>query len=465
MPDKNYSFLTKLLTVTAVIGLGARYGNVYAFHLVLAFLLVRSVLITTPGTLLGPGRLPSAYHQLFVAMVGWFTLSLVWSWNRVYTVQYIGYLSIGSLLSLLIVKYVHTSFQRFGELFSAAGIAFLTDIFIGVLEALTPFRLPTSPYSKYSAIWDSVVELPEQTFNLLGTMPTGFHWNPNNYAAVMNLLLPFFLLHPRAGVRVGGFATVAGLVYATSSRGGLATTAFITLIAPIYWRRSAWILTTSTIVALGSFAFFAGAFSNYEYIENPKLRDALGTIDAIRMYLAPESFEERTSVNARRVLISNGLRALRDTYGLGVGGGADRLVQEKSGGVASDLGSMHHFWIELLVNGGYVFVAGFAPWYAALTYQLFQYSRRLPSGSKSAYYCAALSLTLIGFVPGAIPVSSAVYMLPMYILFGLAIAMVNVCRRWEQESQKGMSAGQRIPAGQKISPCATDESAFVRRVA
>ncbi len=437
MPDKNYSFLAKLLVVTAVIGLGVRYGNIYVFHLVLAFLLVRSALITTPGTLLGPGRLPSAYHQFFGGMIGWFTLSLVWSWHRVYTVQYIAYITIGSLLSLLIVKYVHTSFQRFGELFWTAGMAFLADVFIGVLETLTPFRLPTSPYSPYSAIWDKVVELPEQTFNLLSTMPTGFHWNPNNYAAVMNLLLPFCLLDHRAAVRFGGFATVAGLVYATSSRGGLAATAFITLIAPIYRRRSTWLLTTSTIVALGSFAFLAGAFSNYEDIENAKLRDALGTIDAIRTYLAPESDDGRSSVIARRLLISNGLRALRESYGLGVGGGADRLVQERSGGIASDLGSMHHFWIELLVNGGYLFSAAFVFWYVTLTYRLFRYSRRFPSGSKPAYYCAALSLTLIGFVPGAIPVSSAVYMLPMYILFGLAIAMVNVCRRWEQESAKG----------------------------
>ncbi|WP_416145274.1 O-antigen ligase family protein [Planococcus koreensis] len=58
------------------------------------------------------------------------------------------------------------------------------------------------------------------------------------------------------------------------------------------------------------------------------------------------------SLGVRSGLISNGIEALIDSYGLGVGAGNSLEVQRQVGG---NILSMHNIWIELLVEGGILF--------------------------------------------------------------------------------------------------------------
>jgi Sec-independent protein secretion pathway component TatC len=133
--------------------------------------------------------------------------------------------------------------------------------------------------------------------------------------------------------------------------------------------------------------------------------------------------------------VLNGLTALKQTYGLGVGGGADAYVQQRFGGVR-DIQSTHNIWVELLVNGGVIFFVPFAMWYWRLVTELRRWHLRAKSNPKLAYYCAALSLGMIAFVLSSVSASTVIYFLPMYLMFGLAIAMVNICRQAARSAQR-----------------------------
>ncbi len=418
----------EVLIATAVLGLGVSYGDFYLFHFVLGVIWLRSLIRPGVTTLCSPARGCSQYHELFGYMFLWLACGLVWSWDRFYTIQYLGYVGIGASLSVAIVKYVQTDSARFERLFSVARTFFLIDVIIGVLEALTPFRPPVSPFSKYSSHYGKLAYESLETMQHLDSSPTGFHWNPNNYAVVMNLLLPFVILHKNFRVRVVGAAVLGGLIFATGSRGSLAAMAFMICLAPLFGRRPAWFVRSCMLIVVG--VYLAPQIFQENFItSSSKVAEAAGTVEALKNYVFSDGDSDQNSVGARRQLMQNGLNALQQTHYLGVGAGADKAVQEQLYTGNRLLTSMHNFWVELLVGGGAPFFLVFIIWYGRLTYELFRHSRRLPAGSPLGYYASAASLALVGFIPGAVSASSVIYVLPMYILFGLSIAVANLCRQ------------------------------------
>jgi teichuronic acid biosynthesis protein TuaE len=148
-------------------------------------------------------------------------------------------------------------------------------------------------------------------------------------------------------------------------------------------------------------------------------------VEAVKRFYSGEGTGD--SVDIRRNLVLNGLTALRQTYGLGVGGGADAYVHQRFGGVR-DIISTHNIWVELLVNGGVILFVPFVVWYWSLVRELRKWHLRAKANRKLAYYCGALSLTLMTFLLSAVSASTVIYFLPMYLMFGLAISMVNICR-------------------------------------
>jgi hypothetical protein len=106
--------------------------------------------------------------------------------------------------------------------------------------------------------------------------------------------------------------------------------------------------------------------------------------------------------------------------------------------------SMHNVWFELLVNGGVPFFLPFVIWYAKLAWELFRHARSLlQRRPRLAYYCGALSLGMVGFVPAAVSASSTIYNLPYYTMLGMAIAMVHIVR---SEAATAARPGVRQPA-------------------
>ena len=432
-----YPVLMQALVFTSVLGLGVSSGIVYLFHIVLAIVALVNLTHNERGQLFDGLRLPGKYHGFFFFMFAWFAVGLAWSWDRSYTLQYLGYIACGGGLAVFITKYVGTSMHRFLQLFRAAQWAFAIDILAGLLEATTPFRLPISPFSS-GAKEVGLDDFTSEAVSLIASMPTGFHWNPNNFAMVMCLLFPFFLNHRRIGVLLIGAASILFLTYFSDSRAALVALAFMVMLLPVFRGKSIWLFLGVGLILLSQFFFFS----------QTRVSQLIDTdfVHAIVRYSGMESSESTDSVGVRRHLIDNGFVALGETYGLGVGGGGDKAVQEEMYALPTRemIASMHHIWIELLVNGGVPFFACFVGWFAMLTWELFGYARKWPVQTLPGYFSRSLCLSLLGLIPAAVAASTAIYVLPMYMLFGFSMAMVNICRHQHRQQARVPAAKNHV---------------------
>ena len=161
--------------------------------------------------------------------------------------------------------------------------------------------------------------------------------------------------------------------------------------------------------------------------ENPRINEIANTVEAITLYLKGD-IDVGGSLEWRRELVDNGIDALVASNGLGVGAGGSVAIQEKLGGVAGRFTSMHNFWIELLVEGGVVFFSLLLLWYGSIIINLFKITK-WNRNKKLSYYASSLLLSMIGFIPAAIAASSTIYFFPMWIMFGMAIAVINLYRK------------------------------------
>ena len=88
---------------------------------------------------------------------------------------------------------------------------------------------------------------------------------------------------------------------------------------------------------------------------------------------------------------------------------------------------MHNF-LGGIISGRWCSIFSiFMIWYFKVTKSLYLISRSC-NQEYQCYLASASSLSLIGFVPAAVSASSAIYLLPMWILFGFGTAVVNVYR-------------------------------------
>ena len=171
-----------------------------------------------------------------------------------------------------------------------------------------------------------------------------------------------------------------------------------------------------------SFSFFVPNLKNHE---NKRIAQIAHSGDALLAYLDDSGHSGGSSISARKELMKNGLDALGETYGLGVGGGGSLVVQEKLGGVNGKYTSMHNFWIELMVEGGLLFFPFFVIWYSLVSLKLYLIFK----GAKEEFYryhAGALFVSFVIFSIGCISASSVIYILPMWLMFGLAISLISL---------------------------------------
>lgn len=399
--------IVHLLIAAAIIGVGISYSKLYLFHIVMLFLFLTAFFKAIPDNFSMP-KLPTRLHYFYYVMFLWYLLSITWSINKVYSLEYLFYIFCGATLSLTIIYYSKGVFHQ-REIFKVASIVFVIEIMFSLLETFTPFRLPISPLSDYvsyfgrSGEYLSVLKMPG-----LIHKPTGFQWNPNNLATTMSIIFPFFLFKKEMCVRLLGSVVVLTLIVAAGSRANiLAIMLMLTLFFLLYSKKRRRMFLLLLIFALALLFF-----------RNIIKLDILG----IRVF---GHVRNNTSINERYKLIEHGINALFDTYGLGVGGGCSKTVQERLGGVGvKGITSMHNFWVEILVEGGVLFMLFFVYWYAKVVYSLYRISY-VTENQHIRYFSSATSLSMVGFLLAAISPSSVIYLLPMWILLGFAVATIN----------------------------------------
>lgn len=439
----NYNFLISLFFISAVIGVGISYSKVYLFHIMLAIILGYSIF-----NLFKAGKdnwkdliqknesQPTRLHYFFYIMLAWYLLSLFWSINIQYSFIYLAYILLGSTLSLTIIYY-NNSIARQINIFKAISGAFIVEILFGLLEALTNFRLPISPYSSYVEYFgrngNDFSQLSKEMLSYLNSMPTGFQWNPNDFATTMVIILPFFLFHRNKIIKIAGLVSIITLIVASSSKGNFLAAILIIFGYLLLYNRKTMKLTLLIVPILILTSYLS--FGIIKNIENVKIKEVVSTFNTLRMYLSDEE-AGKGSIGVRQQLINNGLDALKNSKGLGVGGGASKAVQEEKGGVGSKkIISMHNFWVEILVESGILFTLVFLSWYVKACVTLYKNSFKAEN-EHLRYFSAATSLSMLGFTVAALSPSSVIYHLPMWLLFGFAVTTINNQRRVEDENRE-----------------------------
>jgi len=419
--------LIHMMIGSAVIGIGISFSDFYLFHFFLfaLFMVLFFQLKSTNFQLTFENRYGNN-ELLFLIMIVWYVISIFWAPDIEYAGKYLFYIFCGISISLTIIYFSKTE-EKLNALFKTIGGVLLFELFFALLESFTNFRLPISPYSSLLPYFGKEAV----TFSEFDSLfvysdfrpPTGFHWNTNNLAIGMMMILPFFLCSHQIIVKILGTVAIFIITIFAASRAVFLGLILILCLYLIVVKKKVATLFLIWITVIGMF----WGMSQLGESENPRINEIANSIEAISLYLKGD-IDVGGSLEWRRELVDNGIDALIASNGLGVGAGGSVAIQEKLGGVAGRFTSMHNFWIELLVEGGVVFFSIILLWYGSIIYNLFKISKWNKNESLS-YYASSLLLSMIGFIPAAIAASSTIYFFPMWIMFGMGIAVINLYRK------------------------------------
>ena len=418
--------IEKLILFTiasSAIGVGVSYSDFYLFHLFIIFLVIVLVFKEKDNNYLFYLNLGSTNYTLFFFVIlFWYIIYLMWTLDLTLGLKYIFYLLCGISISLIIIHFSKST-KRLNEVFKILRIIFIFELILAFLESFSFFRWPISPYSSWHPFFgkelfdlSSLNQFSYLSFN----PPTGFHWNTNNLAIVMIIILPFFLCHHKFSVKLIGIISITLITALAASRAVFLGLIFIFCFYLILIKKKIGILFFIWLL-IGS--IFLG-MNILKDSKNPRLNEVANTIQAIEYFLSGD-IDVGGSIEWRRQLINDGIKALKKSNGLGIGAGASTALQEKTGGVAGRFTSMHNFWVEILVEGG--LMIGFLGllWYSSIIFKLF----RIINSSKNnqlVFYAQSLLLSMIAFVPASISASSTIYFFPMWIMFGMSISVISL---------------------------------------
>jgi teichuronic acid biosynthesis protein TuaE len=430
-----FNAIIHLFLISTVVGVAISYSKLYLFHVSLVLLISIFIYFKTVNFKIKIPKLPTHLHLIFYFMLIWYFLSLSWSIKIEYSLVYLFYIMCGLSIVITLIYYAR-DLETQNKVFKILAAVFIIEIFLSLLELFTHFRLPVSPFSKYVTYFarEPKIDL-DDTSDMIAYIlqsPTGFEWNPNNLAAAMLIILPFFLLHKKKIIKLAGsFSTLLIIIY-TTSRAVLIATVFMAFAYLFFLNKKRLILSV-VVIALFSI-FISLTIDLLSKWENPHVQDIMAIYPAVVAFVDPSySYKESSdSIGIRQQLILNGLKALRNTYFWGVGGGCSIAIEDKYGGLGHyERMPMHNFWVEMLVDSGILFFVSFIGWYLYIIVKLYLIGI-YTNHSQYKYYSQSLFLSMSSFVFGAISPSSTIYLLPMWLLFGFAIVNINNYERYKK---------------------------------
>ena len=357
-----------LITGSAFIGVAVSYKSLYLFHLLLGLFIL--YILSSQRIIFY--KLLTGYHRFIYFFSAWYFLSVFWSSNKVHALKYNFYIVFGGIAFFTIVFFLSDK-KLLRELFIMLAVLSFINIAAGVLESQTSFRLPVSPFSMILPFTGrpplDLEGYTEVQVRYLLSMPTGFNWNPNNFAVFINMTFPFFLVSKRRAVKITGIVLCLYMIIKAGSRGNMVAFFLIfflhTLLTSSGKINFISFLRTATLLLAAYFSIFhvLPAVLNMFGINSGKIYELISIREALRAYLHFNSVKT-SSLGIRSSLILNGLHALYESCLIGVGAGNSLMVQQQLGMKTL---SMHNFWVELLVEGGVFFFIPFVIWYLKLT--------------------------------------------------------------------------------------------------
>ncbi len=364
------------------------------------------------------GRLPlpraiARPAGFLLALNIWSFISILWADDTVGAVRWTFFLLMMSGLALGIAIACRRR-ENAIRLLIVLGVTFMLAALLGLAEARLGIRLPTSQLAGRSS-----------------SVATSFFGNQNNFATFLTLSLPYFLCLPvvfrdaRLAVTggIGTVLTLACLMF-TGSRSNLLAMGVIlvglVLFLLVYGRgltRFVGVAVAGLVVVL-----VLPSLSGNGILPIPE--DAVTKFDI--NLLLEQRRQQIGSGAVREAVLVEGFNQVRGTGGLGIGAGnaESRLLTLDS---YTGVDNLHNWWLELMVNLG---IPGFVLFAGAYLTLLRRQARAARTAHDPLVRWLALSgtLSLLGFVIGAMGPSSVIHFAPMWIMLGLGMLTLTLAQ-------------------------------------
>jgi O-antigen ligase len=152
--------------------------------------------------------------------------------------------------------------------------------------------------------------------------------------------------------------------------------------------------------------------------------------DMLRQFRLEALFSQaqagKGSGEIRTSLTSRGFEIAGSTFLIGAGPGqAERIVS--SGTNALGIANLHDWWLETYADGGLIGFALHLVFFVLLVVTLWPIARGDPD-PLTRYLASGAVLALLGWIVGAVGPSSSVSFAPLWILYGLGLAVISRSR-------------------------------------
>jgi hypothetical protein len=392
---------------------------------------------------------PVRWYAAFFAF--WFVygvISLTWAVSVGHGIRYLIFLGMMMPLALSFPFFIHSG-TNFWRTQRVLFWVFAAIVYFAVIESITLIHLPSS-----------------RAFGTDQATVTSVFTNQNDLATCITLGLPFlatalFMLDLEKKHKILVYATGVLAIYAllaTGSRSNtffalpLAALALVVLIPQVVPREK---LTKKNIgralIALLAALLIANTLSAIFLSEEAreqartKLASTLGFLldinkgswnleDGDREVVQGETGQSAT---VRKYLVLNGLRFLQDSHFLGVGpGNIEPLMQ---GAPKVNKINMHNWWVEVLVNFGVIIFVLYMSLYFWMLWRLFKLAsiKHSPEvGPVIRWGATASMVALIGYFFGGMAPSTAIHFTPMWICYGIGLAVIALGENRKKQSQE-----------------------------
>lgn len=431
------------LVISAAIGAGISYGNVYLFHIFLVLnvfyigvLKINHLKEKVSYVLDKKNKM----NYFFVFSIVWFLILLPFAASKYFALRHLIFITQGFLLCLIIVENVR-DYTKFQFLFKGVSIIYIIALIIGVLEGLQILRWPISRISRYNHLFareNEIFDILSKTKypEYVNSMPTGFHWNPNDFSIFVLLGLPFFLLCKNIYVSLIGLTTTVLLILAAGSKLAFLGVISIIIVSSIfmfkkYYKNILYLLFLVIFISTNGFTLLQGKFLKVNEMQGlvlpwmplptspDKIIDDFDHLDS-------------HSQGYRVMLLQEGIEMIKEHPLLGVGGGNSQYILQEKGGVGYDkLTNIHNFWFELLIEGGLIYFLTFVFWCWILLKFLFKYFKNDNLSEDKRYYISAFLLSSIGLLISGVASSSMIAFLPLYLFIGVLVSLYHIIKKDE----------------------------------
>lgn len=325
---------------------------------------------------------------------------------------------------LIVVFMVHfiVNLNIKNRVFKIISLIVFIEIIICLLEISTDFRMSISAYSKNIIYFGRVytdTNLSEAFYNVL----SGFHWNTNDLASSILIVIPFFLLHKNIYIKNLGFLVCCIILFFIYSRACISGLFFLFFCYLLFFKKKIFLLLFPVVIIISLIFLYD---IDYLVAHNNQILNKISELTGSIMHYMSTNYVGGDSIGIRQRLIMDGIHVwLSHNVLLGIGGGSSKAIQQMNN---QDIVAMHNFWIEILVEVGPLFLFLFLFWCLLVLFKLY----RIQKNTKNIYlkyYASSVFLSIISFFPSSISMSSAIYYFPMYIMFGFALVTLNNYKR------------------------------------